>query len=102
MIDIALIVAGTITQMPNPGHRAWDIACPANASVYAAFDGEVRVHRSVELGNQVTLIGDGRNALYAHLESSIENGTVKKGDVIGTCGNSGTWTTGRHLHFEVY
>ena len=102
MIDLAMIVSGVVTQYPSPRHQAWDIACPKGAQVHAAFDGTTRVHRDGRLGIQITLIGKDRRALYAHLEAAYGPAIVKKGDVIGVCGNTGSWTTGRHLHFELY
>lgn len=102
MIDLAMIVSGVITQTPGPGHQAWDIACPKGAQVHAAFDGETRVHRDGRLGIQITLVGENRRALYAHLEEAYGPQTVRKGDPIGVCGNTGSWSTGRHLHFELY
>ena len=95
-------VSGVVTQVPHDGHWAVDIACPKGAVVHAVFDGETRVHRDGRLGTQVTLVGEHRRALYAHLEAASEPGTVKKGDPIGVCGNTGSWSTGRHLHFELY
>ena len=56
-------------------------------------------------GNHVVLdVGGGRYAFYAHLApGSVEvevGDRVRKGDVIGTLGNSGS-STGPHLHFHV-
>ena len=95
-------VDGVVTQEPHQNHWAVDIACPRGAVVRAVFDGETRVHRDGRLGTQITLVGEHRRALYAHLETAYEPATVKKGDPIGVCGNTGSWSTGRHLHFEVY
>jgi hypothetical protein len=48
--------------------------------------------------------GSGKpNFILAHLSSTKLNKgqRVKQGDVIGYSGNTGTWTTGPHCHFEV-
>ena len=96
------VVQGVVTQMPHDGHWAVDIACPKGAIVHAAFDGKTRVHRDGRLGTQITLVGEHRRALYAHLKTAYAPSTVQKGDPIGVCGNTGSWSTGRHLHFELH
>ena len=49
----------------------------------------------------VTLVGPGGIVTsYSHLHEAYDNDIVKQGDVIGTCGNTGSWSTGPHLHFE--
>ena len=57
-------------------------------------------------GNYVTLdLGAGRYAFYEHLKHGslhVEAGDrVKAGDVIGFLGNSGSSSSGPHLHFQV-
>jgi murein DD-endopeptidase len=57
-------------------------------------------------GNYVTLdLGDGRYAFYEHLKRGtirVKAGDrVKSGDVIGLLGNSGSSSSGPHLHFHV-
>jgi murein DD-endopeptidase MepM/ murein hydrolase activator NlpD len=57
-------------------------------------------------GNYVTLdLGQGRYAFYEHLKhGSIKVKTgdrVKSGQVIGLLGNSGSSSSGPHLHFHV-
>ncbi len=57
-------------------------------------------------GNYVTLdLGDGRYAFYEHLEHGsirVKAGErVKAGDVIALLGNSGSSSSGPHLHFHV-
>ena len=56
-------------------------------------------------GNHVILdLGDGRYAFYAHLKPGsvrVERGDhVRRGELIGQLGNSGS-STGPHLHFQV-
>lgn len=97
---IPLVVAGVVVQTPSPDHDAWDIACQRGTPVYAVFDGTTQTSYNGRMGNQVTLEG-GRTAYYAHLRSVEPGGPVKKGDVIGTCGNTGSWSSGPHVHFEL-
>ena len=55
-------------------------------------------------GNYVMIAhGNGRYTLYAHLDVryvSVDD-VVSQGDVIGLCGSTG-YSTGPHIHFEVY
>ena len=37
---------------------------------------------------------------YSHLQSAAGPGSFNRGDVIGSCGNTGIWSSGPHLHFE--
>jgi hypothetical protein len=57
-------------------------------------------------GNYVTLdLGSGRYAFYEHLKHgsvTVKRGAVvKRGQVIGLLGNSGSSSSGPHLHFHV-
>jgi len=98
---LELVVAGIVVQWPSPDHDAWDIACRRGAPVHAVFDGTTRTGRSGRMGNQVWLEGGGRTAYYAHLQTVKPGATVQRGDVIGTCGNTGSWSSGPHVHFEL-
>ena len=99
MLASLVVAAGVLVQSPNPGHDAWDFACRRGAPVYATIDGTARAHRNGRMGNQITLKGPDGTAYYAHLQST-NPGSVKKGDVIGTCGNTGSWSYGPHVHYE--
>jgi murein DD-endopeptidase len=57
-------------------------------------------------GNSITLdLGSGRYAFYEHLEHgsiTVKRGErVKSGQVIGRLGNSGSSSSGPHLHFHI-
>jgi murein DD-endopeptidase MepM/ murein hydrolase activator NlpD len=92
---------GVITQGVRPGHPAIDIACTVGTPVRAAHDGEGRSRSSHTHGLTVELRRpDGLVTSYSHLSSAKPGGPFKRGDLIGACGNTGTWTTGPHLHFE--
>lgn len=92
---------GVVTQGVRPGHPAIDIACAPGTPVRAAHDGKARVERSYTHGITVELAGaDGLITRYSHLQSSLPVGEVRRGEVIGLCGNTGIWSSGPHLHFE--
>ena len=101
MIDFPPPVPGVITQYPNPGHDAYDFACRVGTPIIAVHDGTLRTRYDGRLGHQALLVSpEGYESLYAHMERVNEPGEYLEGEVIGYCGNTGSWTTGPHLHFE--
>lgn len=60
---------------------------------------------SVTGGNYVTIDqNDGTTATYYHLKNLPtwkKGDKVNEGDIVGILGNTGTNTTGRHLHYQV-
>ena len=98
-------VRGRITQRFSARHRAWDIAAPYEAGLYAARSGRVRTVRWDDTGYGYMIIidhGDGWNTLYAHLKGAlVQPGQwVRQGDLIGRIGGTGR-ATGPHVHFEI-
>jgi murein DD-endopeptidase MepM/ murein hydrolase activator NlpD len=92
---------GVITQGVREGHPAIDIACTTGTPVRAAHDGVGRVRRSRTHGTTFELRGaDGLETSYSHLHTAMPAGNYNRGDQIGTCGNTGIWSSGPHLHFE--
>lgn len=104
-------------------HTGIDISGAGNfgSAIYAAADGTVEFvfngcpsqgkgisdtcgYGSRTLGNQITINhGNGYTTVYGHLHKSVNvraGQTVKKGQRIGSMGNSGK-STGAHLHYEV-
>jgi murein DD-endopeptidase MepM/ murein hydrolase activator NlpD len=89
-------------------HRGVDIFAARGTDAVAAVDGWVTRVDSTRRGGNVVwlqpLFGDLR-LYYAHLDTQlVEAGQfVRRGDVIGTVGNTGNAiTTAPHLHFGVY
>lgn len=89
---------------PN-GHKGTDFGVAEGTPVGAAGDGVVsRVQWTTGTGQIVEIDhGGGFSTLYAHLSQALVSvGTqVKQGNIIAKSGNTGTQTTGPHLHFEV-
>ena len=86
-------------------HNGVDWAGPIGTKIYASADGIVTLVKTSRkgYGNEVVIDhGFGYTTRYAHLHSiAVENGQkVKRGENIGTLGNSGR-STGPHLHYEV-
>lgn len=89
---------------PGHTHAGQDIAVPVGTPIAATDGGTVTV-ASVQsgYGNVVYIKHDGGvESRYAHLSSfAVRPGqSVKRGEVIGRSGNTGT-STGPHLHFEI-
>jgi murein DD-endopeptidase MepM/ murein hydrolase activator NlpD len=85
-------------------HHAIDLGGNIGDPVRAAMKGKVlNTDHNPNLGNFVILGHEGYQTLYAHLSAfSVKTGdTVEQGQEIGKMGDTG-YTTGPHLHFEVF
>jgi murein DD-endopeptidase MepM/ murein hydrolase activator NlpD len=85
-------------------HYAVDISGKMGEPVKAALKGTVlHIANNPNLGNFIILKHGEYQTLYAHLSAfSVKNGeAVEQGQEIGKVGNTG-YTTGPHLHFEVF
>ncbi len=86
-------------------HYGIDFTAPRGTPIYATGNGKVRkITKSRSgYGNRV-VIDHGHNykTLYAHMHTiDVKKGQkVKKGDIIGTVGSTGS-STAPHLHYEV-
>lgn len=86
-------------------HKGVDFSAKAGTPIYATGDGVIS---SVDFlfygyGNMVVIDhGFGYVTRYAHMRDIfvVEGMKIKRGECIGTVGNSGK-TTGAHLHYEV-
>jgi murein DD-endopeptidase MepM/ murein hydrolase activator NlpD len=87
------------------GHHGIDYGVSAGSPVVAAAAGTVSYNDSSALGQviRVTHAG-GFSTQYAHLsrKSAPSGATVAQGELIGYSGNTGTQTSGAHLHFELW
>ena len=85
-------------------HEGIDIANKPGTPIYTSADGIV-IFTGIKGGYGKFIIinhGYGYSTAYGHLKSILvrEGDRLKRGDMIGTIGNSGR-TTGPHLHYEV-
>ena len=86
-------------------HTGVDLAANQGAPIYAIASGTVTAAGySDAYGYNVTLAhGNGYGSMYAHMTNyTVSVGqSVTQGQVIGYVGSTG-WSTGPHLHFEIY
>lgn len=85
-------------------HYGIDIKAQTGDTIYAAFDGKIRVKRFERSGYGYYLVirhVNGLETVYGHLSKFLveENDFVKSGQHIGLAGNTGR-SFGSHLHFE--
>lgn len=101
-------VRGQITAGYNAAekHFAVDIVTVKNAPVKAAADGTVIFAEWTAETGHVLILEHGSNLItvYKHNKSlnKSQGDIVQAGEVIATVGNTGTLTTGPHLHFEIW
>lgn len=85
-------------------HYGVDLKVQTGDTIYAAFDGKIRVKKYERAGYGYYIVMrhvNGLETVYGHLSKFLveENDFVKSGDPIGLGGNTGR-STGSHLHFE--
>ena len=100
MISFPPPTDGAIIQWPSVEHPAYDFACRSGEPIYAVHSGVLVYDYSSRMGNQAIIHNGDERSTYSHLETVEPYGWYEQGDIIGTCGNTGTWSLGPHLHFE--
>lgn len=87
-------------------HFGIDIAANPNESVVAALDGTVIMSAYTAETGYVMMIQHNQEfiSVYKHCGALLkrEGETVTAGEAIALVGNTGTLTTGPHLHFELW
>ena len=101
-------VLGYISQKfdPSKKHFAIDVVAKENEPVRSVADGVVIFAEwSLDTGYVIILEHKrGYLSVYKHNESlnNTQGDIVQAGDIIGTVGNAGKYSTGHHLHFELW
>lgn len=99
---------GTISQAfdAEAKHYAVDVVAPKDTPVKAIADGTVLFSEwTVETGYVIIIEHQGGlTAVYKHNSSlsKKQGDVVSAGEVVAAVGNTGTLTTGPHLHFELW
>lgn len=101
-------VNGTISESYNTKnkHYAVDVVVPKDTPVKATADGTVVFAEWTTETGYVVIVehSNGLISVYKHNASITkqQGDLVKTGEVIAMAGNSGEYTTGTHLHFELW
>jgi murein DD-endopeptidase MepM/ murein hydrolase activator NlpD len=101
-------IKGTISAGYNKDikHFAVDVVAPMNTPIKCAADGTVVFSGwSAETGHTILIEHSyGLITVYKHAQTLLkeQNEQVVAGEVIATVGNTGEYTTGPHLHFELW
>jgi murein DD-endopeptidase MepM/ murein hydrolase activator NlpD len=86
-------------------HKGLDFTAPVGAPIYATGDGVVeRAEYSASFGNVVYINhGFSYETRYAHMTNFIvqKGDEIKRGQIIGYVGGTGSDSVGPHLHYEV-
>jgi len=86
-------------------HKGIDIKAKKGTPILASNSGKIILSGHFNVYGNLIVIdhGFGIISCYFHLNKIYkhEGEFVRKGEVIGTCGDSG-WATGSHLHFGIY
>lgn len=86
-------------------HNGMDFVAPVGTPIYATADGTISIASNsyYGYGKYVKIIhNNDYQTTYGHMHTiNVKKGQlVKRGDIIGTVGNTGL-STGNHLHYEV-
>ncbi|MDU0266327.1 tape measure protein [Mammaliicoccus sciuri] len=94
-------VPGYPTSFNGGRHYGIDYATPSGTVLTAPTSGVVKA-QSNHGGGTVARLLSGKVAQYfLHLSDILKTGRVKQGEKFAKTGNSGAWTTGPHLHYQV-
>ncbi len=91
---------------PKIKHYGIDVAGPKNSQIKSTLDGTVIVASWSYENGYMVIIQHSSNliSVYKHNSSLLvkTGGFVQAGDIIAIIGNSGEYTSGPHLHFELW
>ncbi|TDM35189.1 phage tail tape measure protein [Macrococcoides canis] len=82
-------------------HFGIDYATPVGTVLKAPTAGTVARQHNHGGGLVAKLLSGKFTQFFLHLSEVLKTGPVKKGEAFAKTGNSGAWTTGPHLHYQV-
>lgn len=94
-------VAGYPTAFNGGRHYGIDYSTPSGTVLKATTAGKVSKISDYGGGTIAKLLSGNFTQFFMHLSEVLKTGRVKQGEVFAKTGNSGHWTTGPHLHYQV-
>lgn len=92
--------------MPDKDHNGVDVLAPKNTPIKAAMDGFVILSDwTLETGNTIGIMHESQVVTFYKHNSSLlkkRGSFVRAGEAIAIIGNTGTLSSGPHLHFELW
>ncbi len=92
--------------MPDKDHNGVDVLAPKNTPIKAVMDGFVILSDwTLETGNTIGIMHDNQVVTFYKHNSSLlkkRGSFVRAGEAIAIIGNTGTLSSGPHLHFELW
>ena len=85
----------------NAHHYGIDLSTPMGTLLHAPTSGVLSQTHDRNGGLTAILKDKIYTQFFMHLSRVLKSGPVKQGDPIIRTGNSGEWTTGPHLHYQV-
>lgn len=82
-------------------HYGIDYGTPNGTTIKAPTSGTVSRMHDHGGGLVAKLLSGKFTQFFLHLSSILKTGRVKQGQAFAKTGNSGAWTTGPHLHYQV-
>ncbi|WP_415425708.1 peptidoglycan DD-metalloendopeptidase family protein [Staphylococcus borealis] len=85
----------------NGHHYGIDYGTPSGTTIKAPTAGTVSRKHDYGGGLVARLVNGKFTQWFLHLSDILKTGRVKQGEPFAKTGNSGHWTTGAHLHYQV-
>ncbi|MEB7365443.1 peptidoglycan DD-metalloendopeptidase family protein [Staphylococcus borealis] len=85
----------------NGRHYGIDYGTPSGTTIKAPTSGTVSRKHDYGGGLVARLVNGKFTQWFLHLSDILKTGRVKQGEPFAKTGNSGHWTTGAHLHYQV-
>ncbi|WP_239733702.1 phage tail tape measure protein [Mammaliicoccus sp. M-M49] len=82
-------------------HYGIDYATPVGTTLTAPTSGTISKLSNYGGGTVAKLLSGKFTQFFMHLKDIFKTGKVKQGEKFAHTGNSGHWTTGPHLHYQV-
>ncbi|MER7653828.1 tape measure protein, partial [Streptomyces rimosus] len=82
-------------------HYGIDFGAPFGTTINATNSGQLGELHNFGGGLVARLLTGQFTLFFMHLSKILKHGKVQAGEPIAKTGNSGHWTTGAHLHFQV-